>query len=134
VDTDEPPHDENTPLNVLLKSPPKLDMPPSVHPVDSDAWKAEVEAWRKSASARKHIGPSFAGTLTPDITFFAFDVTPSNLDDYWLVLDEPPAELRFRSDKPQVTTNSATFAASTLDVPTRVAWSGAELERQANNP
>jgi hypothetical protein len=132
VDTDEPPHDENTPLNILLKAPPQLDMPPSVHPVGSDAWKAEFDAWRKAA--RKYIGPSFAGTLTPEITFFSFDVTPSKLDEYWLVLDEPPAELRFRNDQPQDTTNSATFAKSTLDVPTRVAWSGAELERQANNP
>lgn len=132
VDTDEPPHDENTPLNILLKAPPQLDMPPSVHPVGSDAWKAEFDAWRKAA--RKYIGPSFAGTLTPEITFFAFDVTPSTLDEYWLILDEPPAELRFRNDLPRGTTNSATFAHSTLDVPTRVAWSGAELERQANNP
>ena len=131
VDTDEPPHDKNTPLNILLKSPPQLDMPPSANPVDSDAWKAEMDAWRTS---RKHIGPSFVGTLTPEITFFAFDVTPSRLDEYWLMLDEPPAELRFRNDRPRATTNSATFAQSTLDVPTRVAWSGAELERQANNP
>ena len=132
VDKDEPPEDENSPLNKLLKAPPQLDMPPSVHPVDSDAWKAEVEAWRNSR--RKTIGPSFAGKLTPEITFFAFDVTPSKLDEYWLMLDEPPAELRFRSDKNPDATNSAAFAASTLDEPTRVAWSGAELERQANNP
>ena len=131
VDKDEPQSDPNNPLNTLLKAPPQLDMPPSPHPVGSDLWKADVEAWR--TGSRKTIGPSFAGTLTPEITFFAFDVTPSTLDAYWLVLDEPPAELRFRSDKNPNRANSAEFAASTLDVPTRVAWSGAELERQANN-
>lgn len=117
-------------VDALLKDTPKLDMPESVNPVDSDAWKAEVEQWRKT---RKNFGPTFAGMITPEITFFAFDVTPSELDDYWLVLDEPPAELRFRNDekdKPQDRTHSATFAQSTLDQPTRVAISGKELKDQ----
>jgi hypothetical protein len=63
-------------------------------------------------------------------------VTPSKLDEYWLVLDEPPAELRFRNDeqkRPQVTTShSAAFAQSTIDQPTRVAISGAHLESLGN--
>lgn len=83
---------------------------------------------------RRFFGPTFSGTLAPDLTFFAFDVTPSALDQYWLVLDEPPAELRFRSDAAANAANSATFARTTLDQPTRIAISGAELERQGLNP
>lgn len=109
-------------VDALLKSTPKLDMPADV---------ADIETWRKN---RQFYGPVFAGNITPDLIFFAFDVTPSTLDQYWLVLDEPPAELRFRNDETPVTMNSATFAESMLDKPTRVAISGEELERQANNP
>ncbi|MNO09433.1 hypothetical protein D3C81_2326040 [compost metagenome] len=47
------------------------------------------------------------------------------------MLDEPPAELRFRNvnpdDKPLTKTNAATFAQTALDQPTRVAISGKEL-------
>lgn len=121
VDTDEPPHDPETPLNKLLKAPPALDMPEG---------EADIEQWRK---ARKCFGPVFAGTLTPELTFFTFDVTPSKLDEYWLVLDEPPTELRFRNDQPLNRANAATFADSTIDKTTRVAISGAELERQGLN-
>lgn len=104
----------------LLKAPPELDMPDGV--VDVDGWRA----------SRKFFGPVFAGTLTPELTFFTFDVTPSTLDEYWLVLDEPPAELRFRNDqvlRPLDATTSATVAQSTLDQPTRVAISGLALEQ-----
>jgi hypothetical protein len=103
-------------VDALLKAPPQLDMPPGT---------PDVEAWRRS---RKHIGPVFAGTLTPELTFFAFDVTPSTLEEYWLMLDEPPAQLRFRNDLPLVTTSAATLAKSALDQPTRVAISGSALE------
>ena len=75
--------------------------------------------------------------ITPEVTFFVFDVKPETLDQYWLVLDEPPIELRFRNDekdKPQDPTNSATFAQSTLDQPVRVAISGKELKEQGMNP
>ncbi|MCE7980208.1 MAG: hypothetical protein DYG89_03380 [Caldilinea sp. CFX5] len=136
VDTDVPPdpnQPEKTALNTLLQAPPQLDMPPSPHPVGSAAWQAAMSEWRNK---RKHFGPIFAGMITPEVTFFAFDVTPSELDKYWLVLDEPPAELRFRNDeqkRPQViTSHSAAFAQSTIDQPTRVAISGAYLESRAN--
>jgi hypothetical protein len=86
---------------------------------------------------REFFGPIFAGTITPQITFFAFDVAPEKLDQYWLVLDEPPAELRFRNytkNRPLNTTNGATVAQSALDRPTRVAISGKKLEEQGNQP
>jgi hypothetical protein len=111
-------------LDPLLKAPPELDKPDAVP-------EADIEKWRKD---RKYFGPIFAGTITPELTFFAFDVTPGDLDQYWLVLDEPPAELRFCNDKYRVTTNSATFARSTLDQPTRVAISGKVLREQGLHP
>lgn len=110
-------------VDPLLKATPQLDRPDAVP-------EADIEQWRKTT---QYFGPTFVGTITPEITFFAFDVTPSDLEQYWLVLDEPPAELRFRNDKVPVRTNSATFARSTLDQPTRVAISGEELERQAEH-
>jgi hypothetical protein len=130
-DAPEPdPHDPESALNKLLKDPPQFDMPDPVNPVGSDAWQAEVDAWRKT---RRHFGPTFTGNITPEITFFAFDVTPKDLDEYWLVLDEPPAELRFRNDaknKSLLKTNSATLAQTALDQPTRVAISGKKLREE----
>lgn len=103
----------------------ELKAPPDLGPVEA----------AKPPAERRYYGPTFVGTLTPEITFFAFDVRPEMLDKYWLVLDEPPTELRFRNDIPGFdvdTANSATFAATTLDQPTRVAISGKWLEEQAN--
>lgn len=84
---------------------------------------------------RKFLGPIFQGALARDVVFFSFDVDPSTVDQYWVVLDEPPSELRFRSVRPNGTplvspaTAAAGFAVDTIDKPTRVAISGAELER-----
>lgn len=99
-------------LDELLKAPPQLDMPAGADPVE----------WRKN---RKYFGPVFPGKLAPDITFFIFDVTPADLSQYWLVLDEPPAELRFRNTETADNTNGAAFASAALDLPTR--WLSAEL-------
>ena len=80
-------------------------------------------------------GPIFFGVMEPDLVFFAFDVDPDTLSQYWVVLDEPPTELRFRSDNDngwaQVT--SAEVANAIIDHPTRVAINGAELSFQAEN-
>lgn len=110
-------------VDTLLKAPPQLDKPEA---------QADSEQWRKD---RTYFGPIFPGKITPELTFFVFDVIPSELDHYWLVLDEPPTELRFRSDKAQILTDgAASFAKSTLDQPTRVAISGQELQEQGKNP
>ena len=74
------------------------------------------------------IGPKVKGSIGDDVTFFIFDVDPSKLADYRVVLDEPPAELRFRNDQNPVSANSATFAKSTIDTPTRVAIEGTYLQ------
>lgn len=102
-------------VDALLQTPPRLDAAEEANP------------------NRAFWGPTFRGTLAPDLTFFLFDIAPEKLDSYWLVLDEPPAELRFRGDRATTPTDrrtSADYARATLDQPTRVAISGAELERQ----
>jgi hypothetical protein len=85
---------------------------------------------------RKFFGPIFVGNITPEINFFSFDVSPDELEKYWLVLDEPPCELRFRNDNPFDKNNkdltSAVFAKTELDEPTRVAISGAVLKNEGN--
>lgn len=72
-------------------------------------------------------GPIFFGVMEPDLVFFAFDVDPGDLKQYWVVLDEPPTELRFRSDEGWAKPNSAETADHIIDHPTRVAISGARL-------
>jgi hypothetical protein len=101
-------------VDTLLKAPPKFDDSPT------------------NREQRRYFGPIFFGQMEPDLVFFAFDVTPDTLDQYWLVLDEPPAELRFRNDQGLDWTSGAEFASKTIDHPTRVAISGEELEWQAN--
>ncbi len=85
---------------------------------------------------KKFFGPVFVGIITPQITFFSFDVSPDELEKYWLVLDEPATELRFRNHNlaaPFNALSSADFAGKELDKPTRVAISGVELKNQADN-
>ncbi|MGH8863110.1 MAG: hypothetical protein ACREVZ_00435 [Burkholderiales bacterium] len=103
-------------VDTLLKAPPKFDDSPT------------------DRSQRRYFGPIFFGQMEPDLVFFAFDVDPQALDEFWLVLDEPPAELRFRNDRGLIWPHSAKFAERTIDRPTRVAISGAELEQQGLNP
>lgn len=83
---------------------------------------------------RDYIGPIFQGEIMPDLVFFVFDVEPQALDSFWLVLDEPPAELRFRNDKSLNWDNAAEFAVRTIDKPTRVAISGNALDALAETP
>ena len=87
-------------------------------------------------SNRLFFGPIFIGRITPEVTFFIFDVSPDTLDQFWLVLDEPPSERRFRSDERDgklSSDNSVAFAKSALDQPFRVAISGEELAKLETN-
>ena len=82
---------------------------------------------------RRYFGPTFVGSITPEITFFSFEVNPKDVDQYWLVLDEPPSELRFRNDNAfNINDHSAEFAKKMLDKPTRVAIKGSSLDFAAN--
>ena len=90
--------------------------------------------------SRQFLGPIFQGALDKDVVFFSFDVDPATLDKYWVVLDEPPSELRFRSvdaaGKPLGVTSAtaAEFAKATIDQPTRVGIDGAHLEALGLHP
>ena len=73
--------------------------------------------------------PSFHGRIGEDIVFFRFDIAPSDARKRWVVLEEPPAEITFRNDKPagaQIT-DGASFAIATIDQPTRVLIKGTTL-------
>lgn len=81
-----------------------------------------------AANSKRFYGPIFMGNMTPDIVFFAFDIDPESLDQFWLVLDEPPSELRFlQSAFPYKDT--LVFDDASIDRHTRVAVSGIYLER-----
>ncbi|NNC19040.1 hypothetical protein HJC22_25315 [Corallococcus exiguus] len=93
-----------------------------------DLRAAEGEA----PQARTDLGPIYQGELEPDIVFFAFDIDPDTLEQYQLVLDEPPAELRFRNNEPLASgdTNGADVAVKCIDKHTRVAFVGSHLAAQ----
>jgi hypothetical protein len=78
-------------------------------------------------AGRRAIAPRIKGEVGPDVTFFIFDIDPSTLGDYRVVLDEPPAELRFRNDKGHDAADGAWFAQTVIDPPTRVAIDGSYL-------
>jgi hypothetical protein len=107
---------------------------PAVADVDSALKATPVFGFSPADKAnRQFLGPIFQGALAPDVVFFAFDVDPSTLDQYWLILDEPPSELRFNRVGPTGVplggpTAAAQFASDTIDKPTRVATSGAFLK------
>lgn len=104
-------------------------------PTADDALRATPEFSYTAATKanRRFLGPIFQGALGPDVVFFSFDVDPATLGQYWLVLDEPPSELRFRAvdggGNPLGgnAQNAAAFAAATIDKPTRVGIDGAFL-------
>jgi hypothetical protein len=105
-------------------------------PTEDDALRATPSFSYAAADKanRRFLGPIFQGALAPDVVFFAFDVDPDTLDQYWLVLDEPPSELRFRfkdaggNELGGAATTAAAFAAATIDRPTRVGIKGQYLE------
>jgi hypothetical protein len=77
---------------------------------------------------KKAIGPKIKGHIGDDVTFFIFDVKPTDLPQYRVVLDEPPHELRFLNDKGSNAPDSAHLAALIIDTPTRVAIDGTYLK------
>ncbi|MCB9152649.1 MAG: hypothetical protein H6649_01155 [Caldilineae bacterium] len=71
--------------------------------------------------------PIFQGSIGEDVTFFGFDLTPEQARGYWLILEEPASGYRFRADVGPTANNGGDYAAQTLNIPTRVLISGAEL-------
>lgn len=113
----------------------RLADPPEFEPPDIDD-RELLALWHAD---RASIPPAFTGTIGPEIVFFVFDVPPTELDDYLVVLDEPPSETRFgeKSTAPPVTVatllaldTGAQVARDALDRHTRVAISGTYLRVQ----
>jgi hypothetical protein len=115
-------------------------LPPGAPPPD-----ATIEAALKRPPTFKgpdaDVGPAFQGTLMEDVTFFMFDIDPADRTKYWLILEEPPVDIRFRHDEgtaatnrgaPLPKTNSAAFADKSLDLPTRVAIAWSDLPSRGN--
>ena len=82
---------------------------------------------------RTHIAATFRGDITPDLVFFVFDIAPTDLDEYLVVLDEPPSEVRFRNDLGVQQDTSAGQAAKDIDPQTRMAIDGAHLKKQGRS-
>ncbi|ALL71389.1 hypothetical protein K788_0001812 (plasmid) [Paraburkholderia caribensis MBA4] len=114
-----------------------------------DALKAapNFEYTAATRNTRPYIGPMFQGAIASDLVFFAFDIDPDTLDQFWLVLDEPPSERRFRGVEPDGDPYAGTtprddagqppaapdagparFAVRVIDEHTRVAISGLDLK------
>lgn len=106
---------------------------------DGEDEKFWIEATPDFNATTRFSGPLFRGAVREDLVFFSFDVDPETLGDYWLVLDEPPAELRFRSDEYQrqaavLPADGAGTAVAVIDRPSRVAFSGEELKKLGTLP
>lgn len=104
--------------------------PVLVPPVD--ATPQQLDDWYRN---RQYLAPSFTGSISPDLVFFLFDVAPAHLGGYYLVLDEPPSELRFRHDRPyaEEAPSSAHVASALVDERTRVVIDGMALEQEGLN-
>ncbi|HEY9250476.1 MAG TPA: hypothetical protein VIO38_15160, partial [Rariglobus sp.] len=69
------------------------------------------------------------GRVADDIVFFRFDVSPADARKQWVMLEEPPSGITFRSDKPvgAGVNNGADFAIATIDQTTRILIAGPSL-------
>jgi hypothetical protein len=93
--------------------------------------------------------PSFQGAVTPDITFFGFDLDPELGARHWVVLEEPPHGFQFynatvqpdgtpipgfdaaRTAKFHGATDGANFADAAFADPYRVMIRGSALISEA---
>jgi hypothetical protein len=75
--------------------------------------------------------PSFQGRIGPDVTFFGFQGFPSGeVRRHWVLLEEPPAGVRFynaRAKVPPANADGAAFASFTFADPVRVLIRGDRL-------
>lgn len=85
--------------------------------------------WNADPTMTNRVLPSFQGQVADDIVFFRFDVSAANARKHWVVLEEPPIGITFRSDKAVGggVTDGANFAIATIDQTTRVLIAGPAL-------
>jgi hypothetical protein len=75
--------------------------------------------------ASRKVFPSFTGRIGDDVVFFGFPVAPGALATHWVVLEEPPAGYRFRTESTSGGTlpagaTAAEFAYNRFALPVRV--------------
>lgn len=70
--------------------------------------------------------PEFVTALADDLTMFAFRVDPGDAAQRWVVVEEVPDGIRFRTDDLGVGTDSAAVAATLLLRPVRALLPGSE--------
>jgi hypothetical protein len=92
--------------------------------------------WAAQPDLTKRRLPSFQGTITADICYFAFDLQPALGAVHWVVLEEPPHGLSFFNTAPPgsprvqamaAATDGATFADAAFADPLRVMLRGDAL-------
>lgn len=96
---------------------------------------AGVPDWEAAPDLAQRVMPSFQGTITPDTTFFGFDLEPAAGARHWVVLEEPPHGYRFFNTGPTPTRaaqmtaagDGAAFAAAAFADPVRVMIRGEAL-------
>jgi len=100
-----------------------------VQPVLQD----EKPDWSVDPSFADRLFPVFQGKIGDDIVFFQFDIDPAVARQRWLVLEEPPAGVSFRNDKPVAAgvADGGAFALATIDDALRVLIRGETLIPEA---
>ncbi|MFC5142934.1 hypothetical protein ACFPK1_32255 [Actinomycetospora rhizophila] len=94
--------------------------------------------WEADPDLAVRLEPTFQGTLTPEITFFGFDLEPALAARHWVVLEEPPHGVQFFSEeRPEwdatrrndfrTGADGGTFAAAAFAEPFRVLLRGSAL-------
>ncbi len=91
--------------------------------------------WAAAPQLDQRLLPSFQGILTPEMTFFGFDLDPADGNRHWVVLEEPPHGCRFFNTGPTTAraalmagaTDGAAFASAAFADPIRVMIRGEVL-------
>jgi hypothetical protein len=100
-----------------------------------------VPDWEADPDLAARLEPTFQGTITPDITFFGFDLEPALGAVHWVVLEEPPHGVQFFNTEPAESgwtalrradflatgSDGGTFAAAAFAEPFRVMLRGEAL-------
>jgi hypothetical protein len=99
---------------------------------DDPDWQGEPDR------TKPHVTPTFPGVITPDISYFGFNVGVDALDTHWVVVEEVPLGFTFRNygntdvDNPGPEA-SGRFADHTFANPVRVLFEGALVKEQTRS-
>ena len=82
--------------------------------------------WAKDAPLATKVAPIFSGEVDPDLVFFGFPLPPEDLEDRWVVVEEPPPGYRFSEARLRLSgaLDGGAAAAAAFAPPTRVLFRG----------